>query len=75
MGKRIIRYFEENIVENIDKIAGNQAVVILKSDLAYKGVIAKCEKNNVFLQVNTNKLLMFSIENIQEIQIDKISLW
>jgi hypothetical protein len=75
MGKRIERFFSNTILENIIKIEGNPAVVVLKNNLSYKGKILKHENNLLFLEVNTNKFLTFPIEEIQEIQIDKISLW
>lgn len=75
MGKRIERYFTENIGENIEKLIDNQVIVILKNDLTYKAKLVGSDNQNIFLAVKANKKLTIEINDILEIQTDRISLW
>lgn len=75
MGKRIERYFTENIGEYIGKLIDNQVTVILKNDLTYKAKLVGSDNQNIFLAVKANKKLTIEINDILEIQTDRISLW
>jgi small nuclear ribonucleoprotein (snRNP)-like protein len=75
MGKRIERYFAQNIGENIEKLIDNQVIVILKSNLTYKAKLVGGDNQNIFLAVKANKKLTIEINEILEIQTDRISLW
>ncbi len=75
MGKRIERYFTDNIRENIEKLINNQVNVILKNDLSYKAKFVSANNQVIFLAVKANKKLTIEINDILEIQIDRISEW
>jgi hypothetical protein len=75
MSKRIIRIFSDTIVQNISQLNGSHVVIILKNGQTFKGEFVKLDLNDVYLKVNSNKILQFSIDSIIEIQIDKISSW
>ncbi len=75
MGKRIYRYFQNEILEKISKIIDNQALIILKNNQTIIGKIIEIGNQTIVISNRHSKLKQIFISDIQEIEIDKTTEW
>ncbi len=75
MGKRIIRIFPDSFSDSLNKQIGEMATVILKDGLTFRGKLSNIEADQIKITLKSNRSPYFEINQIQEIQIDKVTEW
>lgn len=75
MGKRIERIFPDNFIDKLPQIIGYQLTVINNQGKTFKGILQQFETSKLNLKVKTHKFIDIEVDNIAELQIDRVSNW
>ena len=75
MGKRIERIFAGAFLEKLPKLINLKLTVILKNDLALRGILVSFTDSEINLKVKANRSQPISIDSLYELQLDKLTDW
>ncbi len=75
MGKRIYRFFKEEISTRANELIGFKAMVILNNNQTLPAQIVSIGPSSIIILIKFGVKKEILIESIQEIEIDKSTAW
>ncbi|TAG00290.1 MAG: hypothetical protein EAZ44_09575 [Cytophagia bacterium] len=75
MGKRQIRFYGENVAENLAKYINVELNLIIDNEVTFHGKILSIHQNNIKFQDNLLKKYNFEINQITEFIVDFRSIY
>lgn len=75
MGKRIYRFFKEEIITKANELIGFKAMVILNNNQTLAAQIISIGPKSIIILIKFGVKKEILLESIQEIEIDKSTAW